>query len=116
MSVFERQPKIHGRRKEYQRGCHCRRCKGAEATYRQQLRVLKLRGHQPRGARISARATWKQIRAMKPEGLTLTEIAKRLGYQFPIHFGRSRMTRHNVLKIDAFYRQMMLEDPDAPHA
>lgn len=116
MSIFTRQPGLHGTRKGYQRGCRKHCCRQAEATYRQQLRRLKVRGQQPRGARISAKATWKQIRAMKPEGLTLTEIAKRLGYRYPIQFEHGRMTRHNVLKVDAFYRQMMCEDPDAPHA
>lgn len=103
----------HGTRSSYQRnGCACFPCRRANSAYQAALRQAKAKGLIPAGQRIDARAVWRIIKALKTEGFTHAEIARRIGLQTPcLQWHAETVTVRTFLKVRGFYRRLMLEEP-----
>lgn len=103
----------HGRRKDYQAGCRCVRCKGANAAYQQSRRLHQAKGEIPPGAYVSGRQMWRQIDKLQAEGFQLAEIARRLGLKRPcLELHHQTVRQRSVLRMQAFYDALMAEGPE----
>jgi hypothetical protein len=101
---------LHGTRYAYQRlRCACLRCRAAEANYRARLRARHLKSQPIMGSHADPQSTWRQVRAMRTEGFTKTDIALRSG------IGRDVLSRHRMIRlrtallVSRFYRAVMAE-------
>ena len=101
----------HGTRQSYQQaGCHCLKCRAAEAAYRASLRQQHLKGKPPLGSLISAKDTWIKIRQLKAERLTERDILTRLGLQRrALHWHPDKVTLRTALKVRLLCRQLLLD-------
>lgn len=114
----------HGTRARYRRGCFCTPCRAANATYQAELRKDHAKGVLRLGMHISAKETWQRIRQLRPEFLTDTALALRLGYQAPadrrhvacLKLHRNVITVRNMLRVRLLHRQMALEGLNGPDA
>lgn len=62
---------------------------------------------------VPARATWRRIEALRAEGFSKREIARRLGLRGNgIQFGRGRILARTEARVERFYR-LMVEEPPA---
>lgn len=113
MSIDERQPKIHGTRTEYQRGCRCSSCTEANADYQRGFRGRIVRGRRTLDTRIPATLTWRRLRAMIPEYGSRAQLARALGFEKgALQLHTDRVTVRNALRVWQLYRLTMLEGPD----
>lgn len=101
----------HGSRTTYQRhACRCLLCKAANAAYGKAYYRLKAQGKQPLGALVDAKITWKQIKALRIEGFSYAEIARRLGLRWPVlQLHHDKITIRNWLKIRRLARGLLSE-------
>lgn len=112
---MDRRPIRHGTRHTYQRGCRCRQCRWAEATYRSQLRKQHTRGQHAPGERIPARSTWRLLESLRKAGYTKAQIARFLGLKRPIlDVHPTVVERGTALRIQAVYEQAMAEGSELP--
>lgn len=104
----------HGSRTTYQRhACRCLPCKAANAAYGKAYYRSKAQGKQPLGALVDAKITWKQIKALRIEGFSYAEIARRLGLRWPVlQLHTDQVTLRNYLKIRRLYRQIHDDSPN----
>jgi hypothetical protein len=101
----------HGERATYKAGCSCTPCRAAEASYRAELRRREAEGRPALGARVGPGMMWRQIDALRREGYTDGEIARRLGLQTPrLQLHRERVTLRSKLKVQRLYRLTMAVD------
>lgn len=65
--------------------------------------------HKADGATVSARATWRKLRALLAEGFTAAELARRMGYRHrALQFNRSRVTVRNEQRVRALYSRFTI--------
>jgi hypothetical protein len=117
----------HGTRASYQRGCTCTPCKAAEAAYRADLRLKRLKGLPILGVLVSPLDAQRKLRQFKLEGYAVHEdgntapSVERLGRWRPRSLQLTRQQRIRLsthLRVWRLAQWAMLEgatpDADAP--
>jgi hypothetical protein len=108
----------HGTRACYQRGCPCTPCKAAEAAYRADLRLKRLKGLPILGALVSPVEARRRVRQLTGEGYTKARVAAMAGWQNGhLQFGaHQRIRLATLLRIRRVAIFAMLEgaEPEAP--
>lgn len=103
----------HGTRVSYQAGCHCLRCRTANAVYISALRQSRLKGRPPLGSLISAKDTWIRIRQLKAAHLTDRDILQRLGLRRrALHVHPDRVRLRTALKVRLLWRALLSDFPN----
>lgn len=102
----------HGRRKDYQQGCRCRRCRGANAAYQSEFRAKLQAGTPPLGRHIPAMSTWRLIRQLLSE-FTKADVAQAISAsQLPdprLRVHPKTVTVRTYLRVHRLYRTRMAE-------
>lgn len=98
----------HGTRASYQRGsCRCLICKAANAQYSLRYYRLRAAGH-PR--LVPAGLTVKRLKALRAEGLSYAEIARRFGLKCQrLHLHSGNVAVYNYLRVRRLYQSIMAE-------
>jgi hypothetical protein len=96
--ITDPQP-AHGTRACYKRGCTCTPCKAAEAAYRADLRLKRLKGLPVLGVLVSPVEARRRIRQLKTEGYPETRIASMAGWAD----GRARHVQLGAARLIRFF-------------
>jgi len=57
---------------------------------------------------VSARRTWVLLNRLLSEGITKTELSRRLGYKGTLQFNKEVVTAKTAGKVERFYRRIMV--------
>lgn len=108
----------HGTRRRY-KGCRCRTCRAAEATYRSALRLRQASGKATLGATVTAAVEARRIiRSLKAEGFSKSVIARDACGKRDRHLrlpSSGKLTLRRLLELRRFARLKLSIDAAHNH-
>lgn len=96
----------HGTRRRYQQGCRCAPCSAANTAYSTAYRARRRAGRPVLGAHVAGTDAARVVAALVEEGYLKGQIARWLGYRWPVLHPRPRVTIRLTLRLRAIQRRM----------